>query len=118
MRPIVQHHKTLKPCGLLWCNQSKSGGQKEPNYNTGRADEEGATVPPLEVRCELAVGCGRRKRKGKARDLSTSAGNTESRRNRIPERWMLRDDRSALGRMRSPLAAGRMQMPPPEVLGG
>ena len=44
------------------------------------------------------------------RELWITVGNLESRRNRIPERWMLRDDRSALGRMRSPLAAGRMRI--------
>ena len=44
------------------------------------------------------------------RELWVSVGNLESRRNRIPERWMLRDDHSALGRMRSPLAAGRMRI--------
>lgn len=50
------------------------------------------------------------------REIGISVGNLESRRNRIPERWVLRDDRSALGRMRSPLAAGRTRMPPQQSL--
>lgn len=64
MRPIVQHHKTLKPCGLLWCKQSKSSRPSEPNYRAKRNDEEGALHPPLGVKGEPFVGCGRRRKMG------------------------------------------------------